>query len=1370
MKKCICIILAVLIGISTLVEKMPAVTVKAAHSNISSFQKNVARIARNDELYLAYMYNENHESVKEIYDKDKDWALSWLVYDSVLMNVGDTVELCWLNAKGIDALHNYTYKWESSDNSVAIVDYNGKITALADGTATITFSYNSKPRLIGKTYAESTSVIVKVGKESWGLCIGDCSLINMDKVTVGVNGSVICDLGLGDDFKYEVEMKSSNPSVIYGMKSSQDQPAMILGKRSGAAEVTISISNSITGFFYDQKINVNVIEETNSSEWDDPYYKQYGEDYINMFRNVSPSVTASSVEHIMYYPLAELFSEKFKKIDASALVELATNGLKIGIFEIIHGKNSYKNKLNEDSIIYFLEELKLSDKNSKYFEAAEKELKKIKETSENLKKVKKLESTLTSLSENELKKLDSTIETLSKEELILNDKDNGSLYEFLSGDMLDIVCEVASDVTEAAEYLTTIVYLVELEEDYLDMLQAMSSPGEALYDDIQRLKETIHKDPVKYFKQAYGGDRLVDCVKKTLDTAAGMGKETAAVKEFIKMLADMNGVPSLKEEYKATRLLEYRASVCSHMSKIETELMNSSHTYTAEEIRELIDEYEYTCCIWLALEEPLQKTIRGLYDYEDKLYPYLWRISPVAYTAHYDYGTYIGTAMQTYYKMDNKKSFVYSAPLKLGPDKQLTSDTFVMGVGESLALRFYGAAEYDREKDGVSKEWISSDTSVVTVDNGTVKAIAPGQAEIICKVNVSKTDTSYMGKTIITVVESDVSEENTDPQKNENASETTAIVTEATDIINEDIVTQRIMELAKHLKINNGTLDEGKGRYFTVNEHSCDKNVCKDYECKNCYNANVLASQWFRDEFGYNVDVKLLPRQYKGEDKVGGYAGYTCYGFANFVGWYIAKTDENSDVYRRQLKDSNGIGYKEFTINNLKSLDIRIGDIVRITGNGHVHSFVFLKYVDEDTILMLDNNAKECGAYRCGIHKYSFTKRFGDNSSGRFDGCYMAVTRMSNYYPDFGKKNPDLVTANEETGNVSVPDLRGKTLAEAKILLRNVGLSLGSVMPDRHDTIPAGSVISQSVQAGTKATVGTAINVSMSMGENWKASTTAISPATPTPTAIPKPTPIPGNESKESKEEKPVVTPVPSNIKPDQSENRIGNWSEWLTKLPDGVDNESYEIETKKQYKETKWVNAISLDGWVRTGRTDSEQALIGEWTNEPLVAENTDLYRINIDTKKEQQRVGTRYFYYVFFMPHTGGGYYFTFNPDRQHKNIAWKYTQEYSDGQICTYTIDTNDQEYNTNCAKITQSIPWAGPEGYGARKAIGQNVEYYHPGYVYSGYARFTDEKKYEPIYAECTYYREIRYNILYEYYRWSDSASGNETRTLVRYRSK
>ncbi|MCR4621790.1 MAG: hypothetical protein K5663_06870 [Clostridiales bacterium] len=62
-----------------------------------------------------------------------------------------------------------------------------------------------------------------------------------------------------------------------------------------------------------------------------------------------------------------------------------------------------------------------------------------------------------------------------------------------------------------------------------------------------------------------------------------------------------------------------------------------------------------------------------------------------------------------------------------------------------------------------------------------------------------------------------------------------------------------------------------------------------------------------------------------------------------------------------------------------------------------------------------------------------------------------------------------------------------------------------------------------------------------------------------------------------------------------------GAWSEWTDKLPEGIDRDKYEIETKQLYrsrvKETKTDKQKDLKGWTLTG-TSEQAGGFGEWSN----------------------------------------------------------------------------------------------------------------------------------------------------------------------------
>jgi eukaryotic-like serine/threonine-protein kinase len=98
-------------------------------------------------------------------------------------------------------------------------------------------------------------------------------------------------------------------------------------------------------------------------------------------------------------------------------------------------------------------------------------------------------------------------------------------------------------------------------------------------------------------------------------------------------------------------------------------------------------------------------------------------------------------------------------------------------------------------------------------------------------------------------------------------------------------------------------------------------------------------------------------------------------------------------------------------------------------------------------------------------------------------------------------------------GQTSVPELRNRTQAEALQLIAEAGLRLGQIEQGFSDTVPVGSVISQSHQPGVLVTRGTAIDITLSQGPE----------PTPTPPPAPTPTPPPPPPT-------PTPTPAPINV------------------------------------------------------------------------------------------------------------------------------------------------------------------------------------------------------------------------------------------------
>lgn len=70
----------------------------------------------------------------------------------------------------------------------------------------------------------------------------------------------------------------------------------------------------------------------------------------------------------------------------------------------------------------------------------------------------------------------------------------------------------------------------------------------------------------------------------------------------------------------------------------------------------------------------------------------------------------------------------------------------------------------------------------------------------------------------------------------------------------------------------------------------------------------------------------------------------------------------------------------------------------------------------------------------------------------------------------------------KEVEQITVPNLKYYTQSEAKQQLKNMGLSLGSVLTEYSDTVEKGLVIRQTVSAGSKVKKGTAVGIYVSQG------------------------------------------------------------------------------------------------------------------------------------------------------------------------------------------------------------------------------------------------------------------------------------------------
>ena len=134
-----------------------------------------------------------------------------------------------------------------------------------------------------------------------------------------------------------------------------------------------------------------------------------------------------------------------------------------------------------------------------------------------------------------------------------------------------------------------------------------------------------------------------------------------------------------------------------------------------------------------------------------------------------------------------------------------------------------------------------------------------------------------------------------------------------------------------------------------------------------------------------------------------------------------------------------------------------------------------------------------------------------------------------------GEKITVVVSTGKNRVNVSMIDLFGMTVEEARTALEAKDLVFGSTTEEISETMPAGQIIRQDVAAGTDILSGTAVNVVVSLG--------APTP-TPEPTTVPTTgteitvTPTPGDTTGETTDpgENSEVTPTPEPT-PEMTEN-----------------------------------------------------------------------------------------------------------------------------------------------------------------------------------------------------------------------------------------
>ena len=90
-----------------------------------------------------------------------------------------------------------------------------------------------------------------------------------------------------------------------------------------------------------------------------------------------------------------------------------------------------------------------------------------------------------------------------------------------------------------------------------------------------------------------------------------------------------------------------------------------------------------------------------------------------------------------------------------------------------------------------------------------------------------------------------------------------------------------------------------------------------------------------------------------------------------------------------------------------------------------------------------------------------------------------------------------VISSGKNVEQITMPDLTGKTEEEAKVVIEEEGLSIGTVAEEDSDTVEKGKVISQAPAAGGMVDKGTAVDLKISLGKKVKTYSCSVEVGTP---------------------------------------------------------------------------------------------------------------------------------------------------------------------------------------------------------------------------------------------------------------------------------
>lgn len=536
--------------------------------------------AAGDSLYLAYKYTETGKSVLQLNKSSREKY----GVDELYMRQGDMVHLCWLNGS------NYSnWVWESSNSSVAIVDGDGRITAKAPGTATITLTYYKK----WTNQAVSASVKVYVGDEYWPVEIGTTSRDIPDKREMKIGRTL--DFGFyglanwNDGSLWKCTWMSSDENVV-----TVNGSGVIKTKAAGTAKIGLLIFNKVSQISIYDYVDIIVTEDAyeESAEWNNPYYKAYGENYLRLYSKdymfrvgaVVDKFIARDYGEIAEMPAGGAYSAKY--YDAVSTIggldrfligalEFLSSGTEIAVGAVLSGREYYEEQKAYNCAVNFINELEKNEVS-----------------------VEGILENITGMKE-EISSAYPNVDTLKEEELVKWLKEQSDLADDEIEKMVDSCMEYLGLTAEGtaglamttAESIVATIRLYELNDGIIEKLVTCKYlEGRTLATDAGLVVEQREKNTV----QAYGETLLASGMIGAIEDI--LTKGTAGIYTAVKACAAKAKIETgldMDSYYAAVEYGGYQAGLRYACMELLEDINKNYDTYTREELIAAIKEYEF---------------------------------------------------------------------------------------------------------------------------------------------------------------------------------------------------------------------------------------------------------------------------------------------------------------------------------------------------------------------------------------------------------------------------------------------------------------------------------------------------------------------------------------------------------------------------------------------------------------------------------------------------------------------------------------------------------------------------------------------------------------------------------------------------------